>query len=125
MTSERQNSLIGRPQKNDGLPHGEISFPLLVRHYIPAQVVRRCFAHGRRYLREVRRYVMLEAVGANEVQELLHVRNPYYAGPAESLQWIVGEFAFAHVAADLARRMSNLVLAENCIRANGCQSQQG
>ena len=47
-------------------------------------------------------HVMLETVFADVVQQLLHLRNFDHAGAAESIQRIVGESAFADVAAHLA-----------------------
>ena len=67
----------------------------------PAQVARgaSCTAARRR---QVGRDVVLEAVFADVAQQALQVGDADYAGAAEGVERIVGEFAFADVAADLA-----------------------
>ena len=49
---------------------------------------------------------MLEAVLADVAQQLLQARNLHDAGAAEGLERVVGELAFADVAANLPVRSS-------------------
>ena len=51
---------------------------------------------------EIRGHMMLEAVRANKVQELLHFGDFDYPRAAESVQRIVGKLSFSHVTAHLA-----------------------
>src|SRR5258708_13229483 len=55
--------------------------------------------------RKIRRYVVLETVLANVVEQLLHFRNFHHASAAESVQRIIGKAAFADVTAHLTRRV--------------------
>ena len=68
--------------------------------HAPTQVARGSFVHGRRYLRQVGRDVMLKAALANIPQEFLQLWNADHSGTAERIQRVISEFAFADVAAD-------------------------
>jgi len=57
---------------------------------------------GRSYGGKIRRHVMLEALLANEVQQLLHLRDFDYARAPEGIERVVGKFAFAYVAPHFA-----------------------
>ena len=67
--------------------------PTLIRVpvHLPAEIARRGFVHRRRDARKIRGHVMLEAVLADVVQQLLHARNLHHARAAERFQRIVGE----------------------------------
>jgi len=58
--------------------------------------------NGSRDRGEIRGHMMLEAVRANKVQELLHFGDFDYSRAAESVQRIVGKLSFSHVTAHLA-----------------------
>src|ERR1700691_2238351 len=87
-----------RAQENGGLLSGSASVPVRV----PLHIVRRCFVHNSRDGRKVRGDVMFETVFTNVTQQFLHVRNLDHTGAAESLQRLIFESAFTHVAANTA-----------------------
>src|SRR5580658_5631781 len=60
---------------------------------LPAEVAHSRFADGGVHCGEIRRDVMLEAVLANVMQQLLHFGNFDDAGAAESFERIVGELS--------------------------------
>src|SRR5204863_7651435 len=66
----------------------------------PAEIILRGFLNGARHRREVRRDVVLETVLTDVAKELLHLRNFHNSGATKCFQRIVGEFPFAHVAAN-------------------------
>src|ERR1035437_3835350 len=73
--------------------------------HLPAEIPRGCLVDRASHLREIRGYVMLEAVLADVTQKPLQVRNLDDSSPAESVERIVGERALAGIAAHDAGRV--------------------
>src|ERR1700761_1864648 len=74
---------------------------LMIMH-VPAEITRGGFVDGACYGGEVGGDVVLESALADVAQELLHLRNFDDARATEGLERIVGEFAFADVAANFS-----------------------
>ncbi len=70
--------------------------------HVPAEVARGCLVDRPGHGGKIRGDVMLEAVFANVVEQPLHLRNFDDPRAAESVERIVGKFAFADIAANLA-----------------------
>src|ERR1035437_6948553 len=68
----------------------------------PTQIPRSSLAHRRRHRRQVSRYMVLEAALADVAKQLLQLGDAHHAGAAKSLERIVGELAFPHVALNRA-----------------------
>ena len=75
---------------------------LLVVVHPPAEVLAGGLVDGGGGVREVGGDVVLEAVLADEAEEILHLGDLDDAGAAEGVEGVVGEGALADVAADLA-----------------------
>src|SRR5437773_11906008 len=71
--------------------------------HLPPQITSGCFMNGRGDRGKIGGNVMLEAVLANEVQQLLHPWDLNYTCASEGIQRVVSESALANVAAYLAR----------------------
>jgi hypothetical protein len=69
--------------------------------HVPAKIIAGGFIYRASALRKVGGNAVLKAFFADEAQQLLHLWNFNHARAAESFQWIIGETAFANIAAHL------------------------
>ena len=69
---------------------------------VPTEIASRGLVNRSGNLGEIRRHVVLKSVLANEVQQLLHLRNFDHAGATEGVERIISEPALANIAAHFA-----------------------